>query len=209
MDTCLKTRRRIRTALPIENSGAMHQQHTENKRHQQTRAIRTRRCCVADNGFQGGAKDGLPKPVRHRAMMLSVAAAASRQCGLGAGTQKRYKQRQEEKRKQKSRHRPQTQALGARGTPTVHFATRHRPIAFYGAFPSSIVAKGKSLSFLELAANIENSLSHSRTHAGEFAFDLLQSFPLRLGNTQKYEEKACEANPGVRPECSRGTQRTI
>src|SRR5208283_2247525 len=82
IDTCLKTRRRIRNALARENRGAMHEQHAGNKRHQQTRAIRTRRRYVADNGFRRGAKDGLPERGRHGAMVLSVVAAASRQCGL-------------------------------------------------------------------------------------------------------------------------------
>src|SRR5271167_754163 len=50
---------------------------------------------------------------------------------------------------------------------------------------------------------------NSSTHAGEFMFDLLQSFALSFRNTQKYKEKACEANTSVGPECPGGTKDAI
>jgi hypothetical protein len=87
--------------------------------------------------------------------MLPIAAAASGQGRFGSEIEKWDEKRQEKKRKQNATDRPRTQALRLRRITTTIFLTRHKQIAFYGAFLSSIFGNEKTYHSWSEVQNLE------------------------------------------------------
>jgi hypothetical protein len=87
--------------------------------------------------------------------MLPIAAAASGQGRFGTEIEKWEEKRQEKKRKQNDTDRPRTQAVRLRRITTTIFLTRHKQIAFYGAFLSPIIGNEKTCHSWSEVQNLE------------------------------------------------------
>jgi hypothetical protein len=149
------TKRRRRNTGNGEGRRGWHEKHARNNRHQQTRTIRTNRCYGADDRLRGSAQNRLPETGGHGALMLPIAAAASGQGRFGTEIEKWDEKRQQKKRKQNATDRPRTQTVRLRRITTTIFLTRHKQIAFYGAFLSSIIGNEKTCHSWSKVQNLE------------------------------------------------------
>jgi len=111
--------------------------------HQQTRAIRTNRCCGAGKWAPMRRSERTPEPGRHGTMMFSIAAAAKQAGWFRNRNWKTYKERQEKNARRTPDIRPQTEA-GARGNHNGHSRLGIKPVAIHGAFSLRITGNEKT-----------------------------------------------------------------